>query len=321
MTNYKTNGLIAAPFTGITMKGGVDLKNITSYANHLKKMGVKGAFVAGTTGEGMFLSNTERLSVIEAWAEQKTDDFRIIAHAGSTSIEDAKSFARVSALAGVDAIAIMGPPFIGPNTLEDLVEFCLLVAKAAPELPFYYYHMPVLSGVNFSMSKFLNLAKDKIPNLAGIKFTDNNLMEMSKCISMDNGKWDILNGYDELLIAGLAFGATGAVGSTYNFLAPLYYGIMEDFKNGNMELALEKQRKSIEFIEILVRYGGAIISGKVLMGMLGVDCGPCRLPLHSLSTKEIKQFENEMRAWGLFELVDSFSKKKQVNNQPKKRSE
>lgn len=307
MTIKKTTGLIAAPYTGLNSNGQIELRNVSKYANHLMAMGVKGAFVAGTTGEGMLLRDIERLKVIGAWADQKKSDFRIIAHVGSTSLENSKAMAKESSVLGVDALAIMGPPFLGPKRIEELVEFCFLVASSAPELPFYYYHMPVLSGVDLSMSDFLIKAKSRIPNLAGIKFTDNNLMEMSNCMSLDNGSWDILHGYDELLIAGLAFGAKGAVGSTYNFLAPLYYGIITDFENGNLTQALEKQRKSIEFIDILIRFRGAIVAGKAIMTMLGIDCGPCRLPLQSLSDKEIGQLESELRDWGFFEMVDTVS--------------
>ncbi len=306
MIIYKTKGLIAAPFTAMDKNGSLNLEIIDSYGSHLKRMGVKGAFVAGTTGEGMLLSDEERLSVIKAWVDQKTDSFRIIAHAGSTSLSSAKTIARESAKAGADAIALMGPPFLGPKGVNDLADFCAEVALAAPEIPFYYYHMPSLSGVYISMTEFLSQAKDSIPNLAGIKYTDNNLMEMSNCLSLDNGKWDILHGYDELLIAGLAFGAQGAVGSTYNFIAPLYYGIIEDFQKGDIERAREKQRKSIEFIDILIRYHGALVSGKALMRLLGIDCGACRKPLPNLTPDELVNFESELRDWGLFKMVRSF---------------
>ena len=257
MTIKKTKGLIAAPFTGMDLNGKINVKNVSSYADHLKNIGLKGVFVAGTTGEGMLMTDTERLEVIEAWVSQKSEDFRVIAHAGSTSISSAKLLASESARLGAEAIAIMGPPFLAPKGVNELVEFSKDVALSAPELPFYYYHIPALSGVDFPMSEYLNEAKSKIPNLAGIKFTDNNFMEMSKCISMDNGKWDILHGYDELLLAGLSFGAVGAVGSTYNFMAPLYYGIINDFTNGY----IEKANKYLGYNYMLT---GEIVTGKGL---------------------------------------------------------
>lgn len=304
----KTKGLIAAPFTGMDLDGKINVKNVSSYADHLKKIGVKGVFVAGTTGEGMLMTDSERLEVIEAWISQKSDNFRIIAHAGSTSITSAKLLASESARLGAEAIAIMGPPFFATKGVNELVDFSKDVALSAPELPFYYYHIPVLSKVDFPMSKYLNKAKSKIPNLAGIKFTDNNFREMSMCISMDSGKWDILNGYDELLLAGLSFGAVGAVGSTYNFMAPLYYGIINDFTNGNIEKAREKQQKSIEVINILIKYKGVLVSGKALMGLIGIECGPCRKPLENLTAKETQKLEGELSDLGFFEMIKPLDK-------------
>lgn len=304
----KTTGLIAAPFTGMDATGAINVKNVPAYANHLKKMGVKGVFVAGTTGEGMLLTDAERLEVIGAWVSEKSDDFRVIAHVGSCSIASAKILASESERYGVDATAIMGSPFLRPKGVKELVEFSMDVALAAPEIPFYYYHMPGLSGVDLSMSDYLNEAKKCIPNLAGIKFTDNNFMEMSKCLTLDNGKWDIMHGYDELLIAGLSFGAVGAVGSTYNFMAPLYYGIINDFATGDIINARKKQQKSIELIDILIRYKGALVSGKAIMGLLGIDCGICRKPLQSLTSEEMSKFEIELKDWGFFDMTDSFSK-------------
>jgi N-acetylneuraminate lyase len=129
---------------------------------------------------------------------------------------------------------------------------------------------------------------------------------MSMCISMDSGKWDILHGYDELLLAGLSFGAVGAVGSTYNFMAPLYYGIIEDFEKGNIVEAREKQQKSIEVINILIKYKGALVSGKALMGLIGIECGPCRKPLENLTAKETLKLERELSDLGFFEMIKSF---------------
>jgi N-acetylneuraminate lyase len=150
-------------------------------------------------------------------------------------------------------------------------------------------------------SPWLNLFKrqKQIPNLAGIKFTDNNFMDMQQCLRLDNGRWDILHGYDEQLLAGLAFGAKGAVGSTYNFIAPLYYGVMKDFENGNLDAAREKQAIIHRVVEILNKYGGAIACGKALMKQVGVDCGPCRLPMKNLQGKNYKNFVNEIESIGV----------------------
>jgi N-acetylneuraminate lyase len=150
------------------------------------------------------------------------------------------------------------------------------------------------------MVEFIQKAKEQIPNLAGIKFTDNNFMIMQQCLRLDNGRWDILHGYDEQLLAGLAFGAKGAVGSTYNFMAPLYYGVMKDFENGNLNAARKKQAISIQVVDILNNYGGAIPAGKALMKTVGVNCGPCRLPIKNLNGMNYNNFVKEMENLSVF---------------------
>lgn len=296
----KIKGLIAAPYTPFSMDGSVNLEIIAAYSEKLKKDGIKGVFVCGTTGEGMFMTIEERKSVATEWKKYQTDDFKVIIHVGSTSARQSNKLAKHAQEIGVYAIGCMGPVFLQPGRLEELVAFCVDVANGAPKLPFYYYHIPSVTGINLSMSGFIDLAEAQIPNLTGIKFTDNNLMEFQKCYNLDNGKWDILHGYDELLLAGLAFGAQGAVGSTYNFMAPLYNGIIDDFKNGDIEAARKKQATSVEVIDVLLNNNGALVAGKALMKAFGIDCGPCRLPLKNISSVEYEKLLQEIKEIGLF---------------------
>jgi len=296
----KIEGLIAAPFTPMNEDGTINLTMIEKYAAKLKNDGVKGVFVCGTTGEGMLMTNEERMAVTEKWIEEQTDDFKIIVHVGTTSAKQSKELAAHAQKSGAYGTGSMGPVFLKPGNVEQLVEFCEEVASGAPDLPFYYYHIPSVSGVDLSMVEFLTLAGPRIPNLAGIKFTHNNFMEMQQCLQLDGGKWDILHGYDEVLLGGLSFGAKGAVGSTYNFMAPLYNKIIVDFQNGNIEAAREKQFKTVEIIKVLIKYNGAIVSGKNLMKYVGVDCGKCRAPLRNLSDNEYEAFIKEIKDTGLF---------------------
>lgn len=278
----KINGLIAAPYTPYLPNGEVNTKMIPAYANKLINDGVKGVFICGTTGEGMLLTNEERKIVAEEWVKFSSMDFKVIVHVGTTSAKQSKDLARHAQDIGVYATGSMGPVFLQPGRMDELIAFCAEMASGAPDLPFYYYHIPVISGVDFHMPDFIKGANRQIPNFRGIKFTDHNFMAMQQCLKLDEGKWDILHGFDEILLAGLALGVKGAVGSTYNYMAPLYYGIIEDFNNGRMDAARKKQDISVKVVEVLLKYGGALVAGKALMKTQGIDCGPCRLPLKNL---------------------------------------
>ena len=87
----KIKGLIAAVFTPFTPDGKIHLDLIPAYANRLKNQGLAGVFVNGSTGEGMLLTIEERKSIIEKWMEFSDENFKIIVHVGSSSVEIAKN--------------------------------------------------------------------------------------------------------------------------------------------------------------------------------------------------------------------------------------
>ena len=189
----------------------------------------------------------------------------------------------------------MAPMFLKPNNINNLVKFCKEIAKEANDTPFYYYNIPSISGVELSMVDYINLASKEIPSFYGMKFTHNNFMEMQSCINLNNNKWNILHGLDEVLLAGLSFGINGAVGSTYNFLGNLYNSIIQEFKNGKIENARKKQLISVRIIETMIKYGGSIVAGKSMMKLIGIDCGPTRSPLPKLSENEFSKLSEELK--------------------------
>lgn len=170
-------------------------------------------------------------------------------------------------------------------------------------MPFYYYHIPVLSGANLNMLEFLNVASKQIPNLAGIKFTNNNLIDYLQCKNFENGKYNILFGFDEIFLSSLPLGATGWVGSTYNHIAPLYYKIKTLFDEGKMKEAAELQTKAIRFVEILDSKGGFNGVAKGYMKEFGIDCGPSRFPHSTPSDEMYEKIKLELDTLGLLNML------------------
>jgi len=303
MNSTKTNGLIAAPFTPMHGDGSIRPDLIPAYADWIKNQQINGVFICGTTGEGMLLTLDERKVIAEQWIKEQSEDFKVFVHVGTTSAMQSKELAEHAQASGAYAIGCMGPVFLRPGRLEELVSYCAEVASGASGLPFYYYHIPSVSGISLSMPGFLREAQKLIPNLAGIKFTDRNMMEMLQCINADGCSWDILHGFDEELLGGLSMGATAAIGSTYNYIPSLYRKIINAFNAGDLQTARHYQLKSTEFVDILIRYGGGVIGGKPVMKMIGLDCGPLRSPARNLSESELLQYEKELNDIGFFNWV------------------
>src|SRR4029453_495456 len=141
----------------------------------------------------------------------------------------------------------------------------------------------------------------RIPNLAGAKFTFENLMDYSECVRFENGRFDVVIGRDEILLGALALVARGAIGTTYNFAAPVYQRILMAFAQGDLDHARLEQGRANAMISIFLRFGG-LPAGKAIMQMIGLDCGPVRLPLRTLNEAERGELRAELERIGFFEF-------------------
>lgn len=301
MIQKRLSGLIAAPFTAMNEDGSINLDAIEKQAKLLNGNGVKGAFICGTTGEDMSLTIEERMRIAGRWQEKSGKNLTVIVHAGDNAISDAKKLAAHAQKIGADAVAAMAPFFYKPASLEDLVSFCAEIAAEAPELPFYYYHIPGMTGVDFPMVEFLKMGSDSIPTLAGVKFSHNDLMDFSLCASLDNGRFNMLFGVDQILLTALSLGADGAVGSTYNYAAPLYNRLIQSYETGDMDDARKAQVRSQEMISFLFKYGG-LPAGKAIMKIIGLDCGGVRPPLRDLSKEQYDELTKGLERIGFFDF-------------------
>lgn len=294
-------GLIAAPFTAFHADGSLNLQTIEKQAASLVANRVAGAFVCGTTGEGVSMTVEERMKLAERWQQVADGKLQIIVHVGHTSLGDARALAAHAQKIGAQGVSTLAPYFFKPANATDLADFCAEVASAAPALPFYYYQIPSMTGVSIPAADFLRAAAPRIPNLAGVKFTFENLMDFAECVRLEGGRYNIVFGRDEILVAGLSLGARGAIGSTYNFIAPIFHEIIAAFEKGDLATAQEKQAAANAIIQIFVRYGG-LTAGKAMMKMIGLDCGPVRLPLRSLEEKREGQLRAELEVAGFFQM-------------------
>ena len=285
------NGLIAAPFTPMHKDGSLNLSLIPTYYEMLKANGVTGAFICGSTGEGVSLSLSEKKAVAEAWASCSISDeeFNVMTLVGGTSITDAIELAQHAQQIGLNAVSFTAPFYFKPANVSMLAKACQAIAEAVPDMPFYYYHIPVLTGVGFNMIDLLKEVEDTIPNFAGIKYTHEDFMDYLSCLHFKGGKYDILWGRDENMLPALSLGAKGAVGSTYNYAAPLYHKLIEAFNRGDLEAARQQQQLSIDMITLLGKYGG-IATGKAYMKLLGLDCGTFRLPVKNMTAEQYEAF-------------------------------
>lgn len=297
MNIAKFEGLVAAPFTPMDSKGNLNTGIIDTYYGFLEKNGVKGAFINGSTGEGASLTQKEKQAQASKWAEcyKRRGTVRIINLLGGTSYQECIENAIFSFEAGISAVAIVAPYYYRPSDPGQLAEFCAIIGEAVPEMPVYFYHIPVLTGVNVSMARFIDKIARMLPNFAGIKFTHEDLMDFSLCLDYQDGAFDMLWGSDECMLSALVLGCRGAVGSTYNYAAPLYLKLIEEFNKGNIEEAVKLQKLSVKMISLLDKYGG-MATGKAFMRYAGLECGSFRSPVSNMPSGSWDDFVEDVKA-------------------------
>lgn len=290
-------GLIAATYTPLDPVGHVACDVIPSMVEHLLAQGVNGLYVCGSTGEGMSLTNDERQATAQAYVQAAAGRVPVIIQVGHNSVRDAQQLATHAQQIGADAISATCPSYFKADDIPTLVTTMAEVAAGAPDLPFYYYHIPVLTGSGIDIVEFLKCGRERIGNLVGLKYTDTKLHEFQQCLELHAGELDVVWGCDEMLLGALATGAKAAIGSTYNLAAPLYHRLIDAFDQGDLAQARKLQSQSIALIRTLGQFPFHP-AAKAVLEMLGIPCGACRLPQRHLSDAEIRKLRSDLEAIG-----------------------
>ena len=297
------HGLVAATHTPFHHDGSLNLAVVEKQAAHMLQWKVGVVFIGGSTGEGHSLTIEERCQLAARWtAVVRGAALRVIVHVGTNCVEDARTLSAQAEQLGAAAIGALAPTYFKPRDLATLIATMARIAAAAPETPFYYYDIPALTGLNHSMPDFLAQAPAHIPTLAGLKFTNPDLMAYQYVLRADGGKWDVPFGVDEHFLGALAMGARGAVGSGFNFAAPVYTRLMKAFVAGDLPTAREEQFRGVRLIKLLASYG-YMGAAKATMQMLGIDVGPARLPNTTLTTEQAAKLRGELEALGFFDWL------------------
>jgi N-acetylneuraminate lyase len=300
---HPLHGLVAAAHTPFHADGSLNLAAVERQALHLSSNRITTVFAGGSTGEYCSLTVEERRALAQRWIEvARGSALRVVIHVGSNCLTDARALAEQAQSLGAIAIAALAPSYFKPCSVDGLIACCAEIVSAAPEMPFYFYDIPGLTGVSFPMTEFLDKAASRLPTLGGLKFTNPDLMTYLQCLRAEGGRWDIPWGVDESLLAALVTGARGAVGSSYNFAAPIYHDVINAFQHGKLEAARLAQHRSAQLIALLCRYG-YMGAAKATMSMIGVDVGPARLPNDSLDPAEQRKLRTELETLGFFDWV------------------
>lgn len=286
----KYQGVFPAFYACYDDDGNVSTERARQLARHLLGKGVKGVYVNGSSGEGIYQSVDEKKAVLEAVMSEVEGKMTVIAHVGCNNTTDSMKLASHAESVGVDAIASIPPIYF------HLPEFAIAqywndISSAAPNTYFVIYNIPQLAGVALTVSLFREMLKN--PRVAAVKNSSMPVQDI-QMFKMEGGKdFVIFNGPDEQFIAGRAIGADGGIGGTYAVMPELFLKADELFVDNKINEAREIQYAIDEIIYGMCACKGNMyaVMKKILEINEGLILGGVRKPIPALFPEDIPQVE------------------------------
>lgn len=289
-------GIMPALITPFDEDEHVLTQSVSQLVDWHLESGVAGFYICGRTGEGPALRTSTRKAMAEAAMDAVRGRGVVINHIGAPNFSDTLDLVRHSQEIGVDAISSLAPTYTLNYSDQEIIDYYKRIAENT-DLPVLIYATPSLVSPNFL---YLIQQLLDVPNIVGVKFTRPNYFELQRLKTLNAGNINVLNGPDETLLCGLAMGADGGIGSSYNVMPEWFVALYQAFLQGDIETARKHQYKINQVIEILIKYGknGALKAVKAVLAMKGYDVGYAAYPADHIVAGEAAALKEELRAVG-----------------------
>ena len=285
-------GVFPALVTPLTKDEKLNIPALKNLLEYEMSQGADGFYIGGATGEGLLLDIPERKKLCEKSIEYIGKDKTKIVHITDMNFRNTIDLAKHAEAAGADAISSIAPIYFKYDENE-IYEYYKAIAQSV-NIPVIIYYT-VAAGVTIPIDLFSRLFA--VDNITGVKWTSSNYYEM---ISLRERFPDanIFNGPDEMLVCGLAGGADGGIGSTYNIMYPTIRKVYDCFCAGDIRGAQETQKQADKIIRAILKYS-VIPVCKLVLEERGIDVGNASFPMVKYTPEQRKQILADLTEAGL----------------------
>lgn len=281
---------IATPFN----ENKVNFEEFGKLIEKQIKEGVDAIIVCGTTGESSTMTVEERKEIIKFAIQKAEKRVPIIAGTGGNCTANVIEMTKYAESVGADG-ALIVTPYYNKTTQDGLVMHYDAIAKET-NLPIILYSVPSRTGVNILPETCKKLSK--IPNIVAIKEASGNISQIAEIAALCKDDLKIYSGNDDQIVPILSLGGIGVISVLSNIAPKFTHEMVQDFFNGNVEEACNKQLKSLKLTKALFSEVNPI-PVKAALNMLGYDYGIPRLPLVEMTENKKKVLEEELKNFKL----------------------
>ena len=289
----KFKGVMPALVSPLDANENINVPVLNQLLNDLLAKGADGFYLCGATGEGIAIDPEQRMVLAEEAIKTVGGRKPCIVQVASGNFEDAIRLAKHAEKVGAAAISATPPLFFSYDK-DDVYNYYKKLADAV-SIPMMIYYNP---AAGFHINADIAAKMFEIDNVTAIKWTSSDYYQMMRLRDLTKGEMNIINGPDEMLLMGLAAGADGGIGTTYNFMFDIIRGIYDNFVKGDIETAREYQTRAIRIISVLLNYK-IIPAAKAVLEAQGYAVGNATFPMKRYSDEEKATIVAQMKAAGL----------------------
>lgn len=284
-------GLYVAAIVPYDERGDINDDMIRHLVETNLEQGAAGFFVEGSSGECFLLTPEERLHLFEVFAEYR-DRCTLFAHVGSLNTAEAVRYAQAAKTMGYQRVAATPPIYFGYSP-KAVASYYDDIASAIGE-GIYYYNIPMNTRRTLDLNDADTRAMFASGSIAGVKHTNLDIYEMDRLRAIDP-TLKLFGGFENLMVAFLAMGCDGFIGSTFNFTLPHFTAIMEAWNAGEIDIARDLQIRANNMMEVIMREG-LFPSIKHVMTEHGYDVGGVRKPFQPLDADAAARVDEAVQA-------------------------
>jgi 4-hydroxy-tetrahydrodipicolinate synthase len=271
---YKPEGILPALVTPFTDDGKVvDEQRLRTLVVHCLELGVHGVVPCGTTGEFTNLSTEEKKQVIKIVVDEVNGKVPVVAGTGASGTREALEMTRYAKDVGATAALIVTPYYMKPADRGIYEHYSTIASEV--DLPVILYNIPQCTGLPLPWQMVEDLAQ--IPNIVGVKDSSGQLSFILAVLEKVRDKINVLCGHDEVVVAALAAGCSGAILASANVIPDVWVQVYNHVKNDELQKAREFQYKVQKIARIIA--GSGAVGAKAALNMMKIKVGPVRMPL------------------------------------------
>lgn len=288
-------GVFPPVVTPFGTSGKLDDRAFCENLRRLVGIGLSGILIAGSTGEAPYLTNRERLRLVDLARRIIRPPELLLVGTGLESTRETLGLSREAIQRGADGLLILTPSYYKSRMDSEALSNHYRFLGDRLRRPVIIYNIPQFTGIRMEPRTVGVLSRH--PNIVGIKESSGDLIYLRAILRRVSRQFRVLTGSGAIFLEALRAGAAGGVLGQACFAPEICLGLQDAFTRRRLKMARELQRRlGVLVKEVSLPYGVPGI--KAALDLAGYHGGRPRSPLLSLSPAGRKAVAAAIRgAW------------------------